>query len=45
MPKRQIRYAVVGLGHIAQVSRVMAKHYKGDVGPWTRFLPVLSDRT
>ena len=38
-------WVVHDLGHIAQVSRVMAKHYKGDVGPWTRFLPVLSDRT
>jgi hypothetical protein len=33
------------LGHIAQVSRVMAKHYAADVGPWKQFLPVLSDRT
>ena len=33
------------LGHIAQVSRVMAKLYGEDVGPWKAFLPVLTDRT
>jgi DinB superfamily len=33
------------LGHIAQVARVMAKHYGNDVGPWKAFLPVLADRT
>ena len=32
------------LGHLAQVSRVMAKHYRDDVGPWKQFLPVLGDR-
>ena len=32
------------LGHIAQVARVMAKHYAKDVGPWREFLPVLKDR-
>ncbi len=29
------------LGHIVQVSRVMAKLYKQEVGPWTAFLSVL----
>lgn len=29
------------LNHIAQVSRVMAKQYKEDVGPWIEFLRVL----
>ena len=29
------------LGHIAQISRVMAKQYKEAVGPWKQFLPVL----
>lgn len=38
-------WVVHDLGHIAQVSRVMAKRYNGDVGPWKQFLPVLSDRT
>jgi len=29
------------LGHLAQISRVMAKQYKDEVGPWREFLPVL----
>jgi hypothetical protein len=29
------------LGHIAQISRVMAKQYKNEVGPWNAYLPVL----
>lgn len=29
------------LGHLAQVARVMAKRYRGDVGPWEEYLPVL----
>ena len=33
------------LGHIAQISRVMAKQYKGEVGPWLEYLSVLHDRT
>jgi DinB family protein len=31
------------LGHLAQVARVMAKQYRGEVGPWIPFLPVLTD--
>jgi hypothetical protein len=31
------------LGHVAQISRVMAKQYATDVGPWIEFLPVLTD--
>ena len=31
------------LGHLAQVARVMAKQYRGEVGPWEPFLPVLTD--
>ena len=31
------------LGHIAQISRVLAKQYRGAVGPWIQFLPVLTD--
>jgi len=31
------------LGHVAQTSRVMAKQYRDAVGPWVRFLPVLTD--
>ncbi|HEX6976065.1 MAG TPA: DinB family protein [Vicinamibacterales bacterium] len=29
------------LGHIAQTSRVMAKRYRDDVGPWRAYLPIL----
>jgi hypothetical protein len=29
------------LGHIAQISRVMAKQYREAVGPWQAYLPVL----
>lgn len=29
------------LGHVAQTSRVMAKQYREDVGPWRAYLPVL----
>ena len=36
-------WVVHDLGHIAQISRVMAKQYKDAVGPWVRFLPVLTD--
>ena len=31
------------LGHIYQISRVMAKQYKSEVGPWTQFLRVLQE--
>jgi len=30
------------LGHIAQISRVMARQYKVAVGPWIEYLPVLT---
>jgi hypothetical protein len=36
-------WVVHDLGHIAQVARVMAKQYSDQVGPWTPFLPVLTD--
>jgi len=29
------------LGHIAQISRVMAKQYKDEVGPWIKYLGIL----
>ncbi len=29
------------LGHLAQISRVMAKQYKEEVGPWRNYLPIL----
>lgn len=34
-------WAVHDLGHIAQISRVMAKQYKKDVGPWIDYMPIL----
>ena len=35
-------WVVHDLGHIAQISRVMAKQYKSEVGPWIDFLTVLN---
>lgn len=35
-------WVVHDLGHIAQASRVMAKRYKAEVGPWVDYLPVLT---
>jgi hypothetical protein len=29
------------LGHLAQISRVMAKRYRDAVGPWRAYLPIL----
>jgi DinB family protein len=37
-------WVVHDLGHIAQISRVMAKQYREAVGPWVPFMPVLTDR-
>ena len=31
------------LGYIAQISRVMAKQYRDEIGPWARYLPVVTD--
>ena len=36
-------WVVHDLGHIAQVARVLAKQYGDQVGPWTPYLPVLTD--
>ena len=30
------------LGHIAQISRVMAKQYKKEAGPWPKYIAVLT---
>lgn len=30
------------LGHIAQISRVLAKQYKAEVGPWGAYIPILN---
>jgi len=35
-------WAVHDLGHIAQISRVMAKQYKEEVGPWINYLSILT---
>lgn len=35
-------WVVHDLGHIAQVSRVMAKQYKNEVGPWPKYLTILN---
>jgi hypothetical protein len=34
-------WVVHDLNHIAQIARVMAIQYKGDVGPWTAYLKIL----
>ena len=36
-------WVVHDLGHIAQISRVMAKQYKMEVGPWKQYLKVIQD--
>ena len=35
-------WLVHDMGHIAQISRVMAKQYKGEVGPWPKYLTILN---
>lgn len=35
-------WSVHDLGHIGQISRVMAKRFTDDVGPWKAYLPVLT---
>lgn len=37
-------WVVHDLGHINQVSRVMAKQYATEVGPWTEYLSVITRR-
>ena len=34
-------WVVHDLGHLAQTSRVMAKQYKGLIGPWRAYLPIV----
>ncbi len=38
-------WTVHDLGHIAQITRVMAKGYTDQVGPWGAYLSVLKDRS
>jgi len=35
-------WVVHDLTHIAQITRVMAKQYKEDIGPWTEFFRILN---
>jgi hypothetical protein len=35
-------WVVHDLEHIAQMARVMSKQYKDEVGPWTKYLPILN---
>ncbi|MDH7444352.1 DinB family protein [Aquimarina sp. 2201CG14-23] len=35
-------WTVHDLGHIAQISRVIAKQYKNEVGPWPKYLTILN---
>ena len=37
-------WTVHDLGHIGQISRVMAKQYSSEVGPWTEYLSVLKNK-
>lgn len=37
-------WVVHDLNHIAQISRVMAKQYKEDVGPWIAYLKILQQQ-
>jgi hypothetical protein len=36
-------WVVHDLGHIAQISRVMAKQYRDEIGAWIDYLPVVTD--
>lgn len=34
-------WVVHDLGHITQISRVMAKQYKDEIGPWSKYLTIV----
>ncbi len=34
-------WVVHDLGHIAQITRVMAKRYRDEIGPWRAYLPIV----
>lgn len=36
-------WVVHDLGHIAQISRVLAKQYHQQIGPWTRYLTIVNN--
>jgi hypothetical protein len=35
-------WTIHDLSHIAQITRVMCKQYKEEVGPWVNYLPILT---
>jgi hypothetical protein len=35
-------WVVHDLGHLAQTSRVMAKRYREEIGPWREYLPIVN---
>lgn len=37
-------WVVHDLGHLAQITRSMARRYNDEVGPWREYLPVLQER-
>jgi len=36
-------WVVHDLSHVRQISRVMAKQYKNEIGPWGTYLPVINE--
>ncbi len=35
-------WTVHDLGHISQITRVLAKQYKTEIGPWSEYLPIVT---
>jgi len=36
-------WVVHDLSHVRQISRVMAKQYRNEIGPWKKYLPVINE--
>ncbi len=36
-------WVVHDFSHVRQIARVLAKQYKGEIGPWEKYLPVVSE--
>lgn len=36
-------WVVHDMSHLRQISRVLAKQYKGEIGPWEKYLPVIHE--
>lgn len=36
-------WTIHDLNHLSQIARVLAKQYKGEVGPWKEYLPILGE--